>query len=283
MQKMILFLLLLIVPVPGLAQGIVPKSAKAYGYFPHIVAGGGWQTTFTISNPYSEPVTASVSFIGDDGEELPLDLGRGLWLGVISEIPAFGTEEFTVGLPGTLQSETLQGGWASLSASDFVVALATYSWAPDGVPLSSVSVPATVPTVRYFSPGTPNLGIAVGNVYHDSELTVSVTAHGNDGASYSETLSLPAKGHSARLLKDVIPNLPTDFAGTVHMHADGNSFSVLALKDNANGVYSSLPGGEAVRPPAHFDLIRNVFARLLSKHNLSKHGKKWTGKKWTWR
>ena len=273
MQKMFLFLLLLIAPAPALAQLTltVPKSAKSFAYFPHIVAGGGWQTTFTLSNPEKRgPVDVSVYFKGDDGEDLPLEVlqGRGPWNGVrYDELPALDTAEFTIGLPGTSSSEIFQMGWAQFQADDFIVASATYSFAPSGVPVYSVTVPATSATIEYFSAATPNLGLALGNIYNE-DLTLTVTAESDSAGKRSTTIALPPGGHTAKILWELIPSLPRDFLGTLRVSADNDYFVGLALKHNGNGVYSSLPAGEAMRPANNHDLIVNLFDRIKAKAKL---------------
>ena len=52
------------------------------------------------------------------------------------------------------------------------------------------------------------------------------------------------------------------------MSANGNSFAALALKDNGSGIYSSLPSGQAARPPSHYDRIWNVFVRMVATAKL---------------
>ena len=268
-MRKVTLILLLIVPGPALAQLTltVPKSARSFAYFPHIVAGAGWQTTFTLSNPEKRgPVDVSVYFTGDTGEELMLEVypGRGLWRGVrYEELPAFGTEEFTVGLPGASGSETFQSGWGWFRSDDFVVVSATYSWAPGGVPMYSVSVPATSATLEYFSAATPGLGLALGNIY-DEDLTLTISAE-SDSGTHSGTITLPPNGHKAKLLRELVPILPTDFLGTLRVSANRKYFVALALKDNGNGVYSSLPSGAAARPANQHDLIVNVFDRVKAK------------------
>ena len=44
-----------------LSAQFVPRSANTWAYFSHIADGGGWQTTFTVSNPNRNPVSGSVA------------------------------------------------------------------------------------------------------------------------------------------------------------------------------------------------------------------------------
>ena len=97
--------------------------------------------------------------------------------------------------------------------------MATYSALENGSPRYSISVPASLPTINYFSAATPDLGIAVGNIY-SSEVSLVITAKSNDGSSSYGTMTLPAQGKRAKLLSEIIPDLPQDFVGTVSINAE---------------------------------------------------------------
>ena len=243
-----------------LSAQLVPQSAYAFSYFPHLVDGGGWQTTFTVSNPNPDPVSVTIFFRNTEGGDLYLDLGDGPWPGVEFEIPRFGTVEFA----GNAVGPNVRGGWAVLHASNLVQGVATYRLLENGVPRYAVSVPAGLPTNHYFSAATPDLGIAVGNIY-TSEVSVFIKAESNDGSLSYGTMTLPALGKRAKLLSEIVPDLPQGFVGTVSIYSEypANYFSALALRGDG-GVYSSLPGGEAARPVHHYSVIWNVFLRLLS-------------------
>ena len=242
-----------------LSAQLVPQSAYAFSYFPHLVDGGGWQTTFTVSNPNPDPVSVTIFFRNTEGGDLYLDLGDGPWPGVEFEIPRFGTVEFA----GNAVGPNVRGGWAVLHASNLVQGVATYRLLENGVPRYAVSVPAGLPTNHYFSAATPDLGIAVGNIY-TSEVSVFIKAESNDGSLSYGTMTLPALGKRAKLLSEIVPDLPQGFVGTVSIDSEpAYYFSALALRGDG-GVYSSLPGGEAARPVHHYSVIWNVFLRLLS-------------------
>ena len=243
-----------------LSAQLVPQSAYAFSYFPHLVDGGGWQTTFTVSNPNPDPVSVTIFFRNTEGGDLYLDLGDGPWTSVEFEISRLGTVEFA----GNAAGPNVRGGWAVLYASNLVQGVATYRLLENGVPRYAVSVPAGLPTNHYFSAATPDLGIAVGNIY-TSEVSVFIKAESNDGSSSYGTMTLPALGKRAKLLSEIVPDLPQGFVGTVSIYSEypANYFSALALRGD-DGVYSSLPGGEAARPVHHYSVIWNVFLRLLS-------------------
>ena len=81
---------------------LVPRSANTWAYFSHIADGGGWQTTFTVSNPNRNPVSGRIFFQDPEGQDLDLDLkGYGPSGSVEFGIPAFGSVEFTSSATGS--------------------------------------------------------------------------------------------------------------------------------------------------------------------------------------
>ena len=224
-----------------LSAQLVPRSANTWAYFSHIADGGGWQTTFTVSNPNRNPVFGTIFFQDSEGQDLYLDLeGHDPSGSVEFWIPAFGTVEFTSSVAGP----AVRVGWATLVASNSVQGVATYSALENGSPRYSISVPASLPTIHYFSAATPDLGLALGNIY-SSEVSIVIRAESNNGSSFHGNMTLPAHGHRAKILNEVIPDLPRDFVGTVSISAENVGYLVSALTlRGAGGVYSSLPSGE---------------------------------------
>ena len=233
---------------------------------PQIVDGGGWRTTVTIANPNTQPVTGTVWFRGDDGEYIYLDFDNqdGYWNAVEFEIPRFGMLEYTS--RGT--SPVPQVGWATVYASNLVQVTATYSSMDEaGNVLYSVSVPASLPAPQYFSSATPDLGVALVNIY-SFEQSMQIAALPNDGGNpFHGSVQLPGFGHSAKLLSEIIPDLPGDFTGSVLIQASKGYVSALTLRGDG-GVYSSLPSGTAARPASHRHVIENVFRSLVSNDSV---------------
>ena len=202
-----------------------------------------------------------IFFQDPEGQDLYLDLkGYGPSGSVEFEIPALGTVEFT----SSAADSAVRVGWATLFASNSVQGVATYSALENGSPRYSISVPASLPTIHYFSAATPDLGLAVGNIY-SSEVSIVIRAESNNGSSFHGNMTLPAHGQRAKILSEVIPDLPRDFVGTVSIGAENIGYLVSALTlRSAGGVYSSLPSGEIARPDPHQFVLWNVFSQLLS-------------------
>ena len=269
-KRLMLVFALLSLSAPVSAQTFflgIPESANAWSYIPQIVDGGGWRTTITIANPNTQPVTGTIWFRGDDGEYFYLDFDdrSGYWAGIKFEIPRFGMLEYTS--RGT--SRVPQVGWATVYASNLVQVTATYSSMDEaGNVRYSVSVPASLPAPQYFSAATPGLGVAVANIYN-SEQVVQVVAlqKDTDGLFFTGSVRLPSLGHSAKLLSEIIPDLPGDFTGSVLIQASKGYVSALTLRGEG-GVYSSLPSGTAARPASHRHVIENVFRSLVSNDSV---------------
>ena len=269
-RLMLVFALLCLSLTPVSAQTFflgVPESANAWSHIPQLVVGSGWRTTLTLMNLNRHPVTGTVWFRGDDGEYIYLDFDdrTGPWNGIEFEIPSFGTLEYT----SRSTSSTTQVGWASVYASDRIQATATYSSMDEAGNVSySVSAPAVLPAPQYFSTGTPDLGIAVANIY-DSEQVVRVVAlqKDTDGFWFTGSVRLPSYGHSAKLLSEIIPGLPSNFFGSVQIQASRGYVLALTLRGD-DGVYSSLPSGTAARPVSHRHVIENVFRSLVNNDSV---------------
>ena len=242
-----------------------PSGAYSWAFFPHLLDGGGWRTTFTISNPNLDSVSGTIYFRGGDGEYIYLDFGDGRRNGIQFTVPRLGSVEFK----GSATNPDVAVGWATLAAKGFVQAVATYHrLKDDGDPQYAISVPATLPTVQYFSSATPSLGIAIANIYSSSR-DINVVAVPNDGgSSFFGNITLSGNGQQAKLLSGLIPDLPVDFSGTVLITGEKDDFGeypyfvALTLKDDG-GFYSTLPSGAAARPVSHHHRIVNIFHRLI--------------------
>ena len=137
-----------------LSAQLVPRSANTWAYFSHIADGGGWQTTFTVSNPNRNPVSGRIVFKDSEGQDLYLDLeGYDPSGSVEFEIPALGAVEFTSSATGT----GVRVGWATLYASNSVQGVATYSALENGSPRYSIlrSLQSTTSRRRLPTSGLP--------------------------------------------------------------------------------------------------------------------------------
>ena len=261
----VLLLAVLTMSVQVLAQGVQPISARAWSYFPQIVNGGPdpsrWVTTFTISNTSEVEVKGTIWFQDDDGEPLRLPFGGAEYPSIGITIPAKGSITYSTDGRSLYGNDVVDVGWAIMQADGPVQGVATYRLWENNRPRFDVSVPATLPTIAHTTAATRSTAFALGNIYSARPVSVFAEATSNSGQSYrSATITLPQLGHRAMSLGEAIPNLPTDFRGTLGLYSR-NEFAVLVLRE-ADGIYSSLPSGHWARPIAHFSILQDIFARL---------------------
>jgi hypothetical protein len=255
----------LIAALPGFAQWN-PDGAHVNLYFPQFADGGSpaqqWQTSFVFLNPH-ETLTANVALrlYGNNGQPLTLNLGLGP-LGVHAfSIPPRGTRT----LRSAVVSPVILTGWAHAAADLPLQSTVLFRFTSNGVPQVEVSASATLPSAGYWSPATGNLGIALANVYSDS-LTVDVVARNSSGAEQGRNaVSLGPLGHTSFNLFQVLPGLPANFSGSVHLLPRVPTDEFLAWTLNGDrGLISSLPPGRLEWPISHFDRIWLVYRRVLS-------------------
>ena len=250
---------------PLLAQNlelsVPPSSAHVALYFPQLAEGGPqsqrWETSFVFSNSYNATVSGGLLLFSNDGLLLPMDFGSGPVSAVSFSVPPFGTT--------TLQSRTsspaVNTGWAIARSNLPIQGIATYRLVENGVSRSEITVPATLPTIQYFSAANAFLGIAVANTNFET-ISVQITARDNSGSTATGELTIPPAGHVALNLREAIPSLAPNFIGTVTLESDNKEFVALTLKSDDGVVFTSLPSGAVANPISQISRIENVFARV---------------------
>jgi hypothetical protein len=218
---------------------------------PQIADGGGWQTTLVLTNTNTLATTASLSFFRESGgvstqswdltflevsstQNLPLPSGGTLFLHT----------------PGAASATT--AGWAQLQASSAVAVYAIFTQRVSGRPDQDGTVPAAASATRVLVPFDNTNGfvtsIAIANPGATSDL-ISVGLQPSSGAvSQLSPIALPAQGHTAF-------QLPQQFSATggqsglLEFYCASGSFSVLALRFNPTGAFTTAPVYSATGPP----------------------------------
>jgi len=248
-----------------------PTGAHVNLYFPHLADGGPdfqrWQTSLEFVNP-SATLAAHVELklYGDDGIPLNLDFGSGARFLHTFTVPPGGS----IALRSTIASAVLVTGWA-MATSDIplqgTVLFRSMSHAPESLSIASLelSAPATLPTSRYLSLATRDLGIALANVSGAIKY-FQVAAVDSSGTTVgTTTILVPGFGHRSFNLWQELPDLAADFSGSVVITPQDSGGQVLAWTLNADGsIISTLPSGPLEWPISHTDRIQLVFNRLLA-------------------
>ncbi|MDX2179423.1 MAG: hypothetical protein SFV18_07515 [Bryobacteraceae bacterium] len=216
--------------------------------FPQVAIGGGWTTTFYITNLGTATETADLDFWTGSG---------GLWQASFQ-----GTRADRISLrigPGqtaVLQSDnpsTLETGWATLfndnSSSANVVGVAVFRQRVTGRPDFEAGVPLTGLFDRRFVLQFDNtqgyvtsVALAAGVTSVSTTSTaVSVTVRDENGNTLAtHALSLPAFGHTAFALSDRFPST-ANRRGSIVFTSSTDSLSALGLRFTPGGAFTTMP------------------------------------------
>ena len=263
---MLRFTCLLFLAVSCFAQ-FDPEGAHVDLYFPHLADGGPaadqWQTSFVFVNPHpSLPAHVVLYTYGNDGQPLNLDMGGGgSRLQAITISPG-GSRT----LRSSISFPVVVTGYAEAFTDLPVQATVLFRRIVNGVPRVEVSAPATLPSQKYFSPATRDLGVALVNIYPVAKSFQMTALDSNGVASGSSVISLAPFEHKSFNLVERIPGLPKGFTGSVQIiPATVATDQFLAWTLNADGeVISTLPPGRLAWPIDHFDRIWLVYNKLLA-------------------
>ena len=248
-------------------DGQTPVVAQTDLYFPHLADGGPtsgqWQTRFTLINPNSTQASVSITTYSDGGAPLTLNFGNGLTSQTLLNIPANGT----VVLTSQISSSVTTTGWAVAGATLPILANVAFRLIVNGTAKLEITAAPTLPSTSYRAMATPQVGVAVANVY-SAPLTFTVMVYGSRGQVVGQgTQTIPAYGHSSFNLSQV-PNVPSTFTGNVVItpQTPGQVLLAWAVYSDSSGVISSLPDGRARFPLSQLDQINNTFQTLIAAY-----------------
>jgi hypothetical protein len=250
-----------------------PTGAHVNLYFPHLADGGPgsgqWQTALEFVNP-SLTMTANVqvNLYGDQGFPLSLDFGAGSLTIHTFTIAPGGT--FT--LRSTIGTSLVTG--RAVATSDIPIqGTVLFRFIAFGSTQIEVSAPPTLPTARYISLATKDLGIAIANIDTVAK-SYQVTAVNSSGTNLASTIvGVAGLGHYSFNLVQVLPGLGASFTGSViitpQLPGDQVLAWTLASETGVNttlqtGVLATLPSGPLEWPISHPDRIQLVYKRLLA-------------------
>jgi hypothetical protein len=268
------FLMGVLTAVGCFGQTLYPTGAHVTLYFPHLADGGPtssqWQTLLEFVNPsLTLPANVELRLYGDNGLPLSLNFGAGSLTIHTFSIPPGGT----ITLTSTIASNALITGRA-VAASDIpITGTVLFRYIEFASTSIEVSAPPTLPTSKYISLATRDLGIALANIASGSK-SYQITAVNSSGTNLgSATVGVAGLGHYSFNLSTVLPGLPSDFAGSIIITPQVPGDQVVAWTLNSEtgltttlrtGVLSTLPTGPLEWPISHPDRIQLVFKRLLA-------------------
>jgi hypothetical protein len=230
--------------------GTLPSNAVFAGALPQVVSGGGWKTTFTITNTGTGSIAIRLNYWGDDGRELPLPMAFPQFS---SAAPLQGpTLDRTIDAGATLIVESeadpaspVLAGWAELYSTGQVTAMAVFRLRSSAGQEQEAAVPlesrgASGYLLPFDNAAGYVSGIAAAN---HAAVAASLTVIQRDDAGRQiavATLPLAAKGHASFDLKSRWPAL-ADRRGSIEVRGAAGAFSILGLRFHPQGPFTTLP------------------------------------------
>jgi hypothetical protein len=217
-----------------------------------LASAGYWTTTITLVNTGSAAVQTRLSFFDDNGNALALPLTfpqssstSGPLMAAVLDRTVNAGAELVIQSTGPNSSPTLIG-WAQLRTSGAMGGFAVFSQAigtsnqEAEVPLESRSDTGYV--VPFDNTNGAATGIALVNVTA-SAVSTTINIRDDTGAAIlTDTLTIPAMGHTAFNLTDRYASATAQRRGTLEFRTPSTGqINVLGLKFNSTGAFSTIP------------------------------------------
>ncbi len=218
------------------------------GSMPHVVADGGWTTTFTLVNKSSSPVETLPTFLSDSGGPLLLFF-------TLPQFPAAGTlfsamidqtlganASFVVDASGPATTPFVEGS-AQITAAGSVDGFAIFHFDPSeqeaAVPLETRNASSYI--LAFDNTNGVLTGVAVENI-STSAAVIPVILRDDTGAQVGTgSVSLPPSGHTSFVLATQFP-VTANLRGTVELDTpSGGQMGVLGIRYTPLGTITTIP------------------------------------------
>ena len=238
--------------LPGRMKDTVRALSGAGGlFFAHVVAGGGYSTTFIITNTGATAAAGTMTLTDQVGSPLVVVLA-GSVAGSGSSFPISLAPAATAILTATRAgAPDARAGWARIeSTGGSLDGVASFEYSEAGVPKSIAGVLASAPVEaavvpvdndgsvgRYSGFGVANTGAG--------DIHLTLRTYGEDGLPADtsrppEFNPLGPRRQAARFLHELIPSR-LNFRGSMRLYAEpGEGFAVVALNLD-RGHYTAVP------------------------------------------
>jgi hypothetical protein len=210
---------------------------------PQVVDGGAWQTTFGVTNTNATTATATLRF----HQQTDTTGDTQGWTPPLLEAVSTQNMQLAPGAtiflhtPGT--APTLTEGFAELIAGAGVLGYAIFTQRIPGRTDQDATAMAAAPGGRILVPfdnsGLFVTAIAVVNASGSTE-TLSATLRLASGSIAESPLSIPALGHAVYVAPTAFPN-SSGLRGTLDLSCSTGTFSVIGLRFNPTGAFTTLP------------------------------------------
>ncbi len=217
-----------------LILGLLPAFADTQ-IIPQVADGAGWSTTIVLANKTSSTQSVTLSFNMDTANSATTPwtppFVESVSLSSIS-LPAGST--LFLHTPGT--SGTLTQGWGQFDAAAGVTGYAIFTQRLPGQPAQDGTAAAVSASSRILIPFDNTSGLvsafALANPTNAAE-TVQVNLRTSDGTLSGTLPTLPAKGQTTFLLKDVFTGTAGK-SGLAEFYVASGSISIIALRANGS-------------------------------------------------
>lgn len=209
---------------------------------PQIADGGGWKTTIYITCMELSPVPFKITFYGDDGKPLALDLiGRGRVSTISTSVAGRGT----ITLETAESSSAVRTGWALIESDGRLAIQAVFRQRVEGRPdFEAVGLGENTLNTKLVLPFdnvgfTTSMALAVPLDF--VRATVTMAVYDESGSRIGlDQLDMQPQTHLAFTVPDRFP-VTRGRRGSIEITSTGLSLSVLGLRFNGAGSFTSVP------------------------------------------
>jgi hypothetical protein len=220
----------------------LPLSAQNLT-IPHVVDGGGWQSTIVLTNTSPNPASATLVFHQQTGTDGSTQSWTPPLLEVISTsgLSLAGGSSLFLHTTGT--AANLSQGWAELNADPSIIGYVVFS-IRSGATQDDGTALAVAASNRILVPYDDSNGfvtnMAIVNPTGAAE-DISVAFRTTDGGVATGVLSqVPAGGHLSFGLSTQFPII-LNHAGLAEFYSATGTFSIIALRTNPTHSFTAAP------------------------------------------
>jgi hypothetical protein len=216
---------------------ILYTCASAQLVFPHFAQGGGYQTTFTLTNLSDTATTAMIQVFLESGASLTT---------LVVPLPPNGTGK------AALSGTALTVGWVraavipvvDFTASETIQLVNDSRDSKGSIVVAEASVLPATPNTMLRLPAIERDGIATGVAVANpaaTAATLTLSLRNQSGAIVgTQVVSLGPSQQMARFISEIFHGIGS-FEGSLEVSST-SAIAVLALRQSSSGIFSTLPG-----------------------------------------
>jgi hypothetical protein len=216
-----------------------PAGGAQVFLFPHIAAGGGFSSTISLSNLEAEParVRLTARAAAGDGSTVAWPAG---WSGTEVEIGSGKTLEINLPDDGAMPAS----GLVRVESDRRLGGMVEFRRTMGGLPAQAAAVALMAPGGPLVAPFDNRDGvltaIALANAHLTEGAKITLTARNAGGVVLeTATVNLPAQGHRAVALPELLPGSRGEWGG-LEIRAEGGAASAIALRFLPSGAFTSI-------------------------------------------